>query len=1099
MRAVRDYLAEVQEKYQTGIAREHAYRPALQTLLESAGEGINAVNDAARSEIGMPDFVVMSAEGNTPIGIVEAKDIGDQLNRTERSAQMRRYMAHGNVILTDYLEFRWYVNGEERETVRIAKASQGKIERIPKAYADLTKMLRRFASEAGPSINSARELARRLAGIAQEIAYYIEKDLDSQDPDKNLLEQKGAFEETLLPNLSHGEFADMYAQTFAYGLFAARVNHRGDPAIFDLRGAAADIPQTNPFLRQLFHHSSFGLGRRLDWMMQSLVNVLRRADMDDILADFGRRTQQTDPVVHFYETFLGAYSPALREQRGVYYTPEPVVKYIVRGVDHILKSQFQRPRGLADEKTLILDPAVGTGTFLYFVIERIKEAFVSQRGLWKSYVQRHLLTRLFGFELLMAPYTVAHMNLSLQLKEADYEFKEGERLGIYLTNSLEGATKEKYSAPFAAFIEEEANKAAEIKRDKPIMVVLGNPPYSGHSANRSEIVIEDTDPRSRRRSQTTSGEAGASAPGKRGKNIKRKRIVKTFIGNLLQDYYQVDGEKLAERNTKWLQDDYVKFIRFGQWRIEKTGCGVLAFITNHGYLDNVTFRGMRQSLLKTFTDIYIVNLHGNATKREVTPEGNVDENVFDIQTGVAISLFVKDSEKDVELADVKYIDIWGRRKDKNLWLNQNDLDTSAWIDIECRSPDYLFIPQDAAKKAEYDECFAIKDITLENGPGLLTARDRLTIRDTADSVWDTVTKFSSLDAEEAREHYSLGKDVRDWKVHLAQADIKDSGPAKNHIVKLMYRPFDRRFTYYTGKTKGFICMPRRKIMSHFLSGDNIGLVIGRAGQAADFTAWNVIYCTDSLLDLNIFRRGGGALFPLYLYQNPQNDVPNLRKKQPRMVDAEEADYFEFNEQGRRPNLSQAFVRQMEAKLGLPFITEGGAFVDDDAPQCFGPEDVFYYAYAVFHSPTYRQRYAEFLKIDFPRLPLTSDVGLFGALVKFGAELVSLHLMKSPRLSEYMTTYDVDDDDVIARGYPQYNEKKERVYLNKKQYFGGVPPAVWEFHIGGYQALHKWLKDRRGRQLSYDDLNHVQRMVVALAETVRIMAAIDAAIPQFPID
>ena len=1043
MRAVQDYLAEVQEKYKTGIAREHAYRPALQTLLESAGEGINAVNDAARSEIGMPDFVVMSAEGNAPIGIVEAKDIGDQLNRTEKSAQMRRYRAHGNVILTDYLEFRWYVNGEARDPVRIAKESQGRIARIPKAYADLTKMLRRFASESGPSINSARELARRLAGIAREIAYYIEKDLDSENPDKNLLEQKGAFEETLLPNLSHKEFADMYAQTFAYGLFAARVNHRGDPARFDSHGAA-DIPQTNPFLRQLFHHSSFGLGRRLDWMMQSLVNVLRRTDMDDVLADFGKRTQQTDPVVHFYETFLGAYNPDLREQRGVYYTPEPVVKYIVRGVDHILKSQFQRPRGLADENTLILDPAVGTGTFLYFVIERIKEALVGQRGLWKSYVQRHLLTRLFGFELLMAPYTVAHMNLSLQLKEADYEFKEGERLGIYLTNSLEEATKEKYKSAFANFIEEEASQASAIKRDKPIMVVLGNPPYSYDSANKG-----------------------------------------AWISERIRDYYSVDGKPLGERNPKGLQDDYVKFIRFGQWRIEKTGRGALAFITNHGYLDNVTFRGMRQSLLKTFTDIYIVNLHGNATKREVTPEGNVDENVFDIQTGVAISIFVKDSEKDVELADVKYIDLWGRRKDKNSWLNQNDLDTSAWIDIECRSPDYMFIPQDAAKKAEYDECFAIKDIALENAPGMTTARDRLTIRDTADSVWDTVTKFSSLDAEEAREHYSLGKDVRDWKVHLAQADIKDSGPSKDRIAKLMYRPFDRRFTYYTGKTRGFICMPRRKIMSHFRSGDNIGLVIGRAGQAADFTAWNVIYCTDSLLDLNIFRRGGGALFPLYLY--PENkELLN-------------PDAFSLSEQGRRPNLSQAFVRQMETKLGLPFITEGGAFVDDDAPQCFGPEDVFYYAYAVFHSPTYRQRYAEFLKIDFPRLPLTSDVGLFGALVQFGAELVNLHLMKSPRLSEYMTTYNVAGDNIIARGYPQYDEKKERVYLNKAQYVGGVPPAVWEFHIGGYQALHKWLKDRRGRELSYDDLNHVQRMVTALAETVRIMAAIDAAIPQFPID
>ena len=1045
MSAVQDYLAEVREKYKTGLAREHAYRPALQKLLESTGDGINAVNDAARSEIGMPDFIVL--RGDMPIGIVEAKDIGNRLNRTERSAQLRRYMAHGNVILTDYLEFRWYVNGEKRETVRIAKASTDKFTRIPKAYGDLTDMLRRFASEAGPSINSAGELAQRLAGIAREIAHYIEKDLNSKAPDKNLLEQKGAFEETLLPDLSHAEFADMYAQTFAYGLFAARVNHMGDPARFDLRGAASDIPQTNPFLRKLFHHSSFGLGSRLNWMMKSLVDVLRRTDMDDILAHFGRRTQQTDPVVHFYETFLSAYNPTLREQRGVYYTPEPVVKYIVRSVDHILRSKFQRPRGLADENTLILDPAVGTGTFLYFVIERIKEAFVGQRGLWKSYVEQYLLPRLFGFELLMAPYTVAHMNLSLQLKEADYAFKEGERLGIYLTNSLEEATKEKYKTPFAPFIEEEASQASAIKRDKPIMVVLGNPPYSYDSANKGK-----------------------------------------WISKLIRDYYFVDGKPLGERNPKGLQDDYVKFIRFGQWRIEQTGCGVLAFITNHGYLDNVTFRGMRQSLLKTFTDIYIVNLHGNATKREVTPEGNADENVFDIQTGVAISIFIKDSEKDVELADVKYLDLWGKREEKYSWLHQNDLVSSAWLDIECRSPDYLLVPQDANRKAEYDECYPIKAVALEHAPGMTTARDRLTIQDSADLVWKTVEKFSSLDVEEAREHYSLGKDAQEWKIHLAQADIQASEPSKKHIAKLMYRPFDRRFTYYTGKTRGFICRPRRKIMSHFHSRDNIGIVIGRAGQAADFTNWNVIYCTDSLLDLNIFRRGGGTLFPLYLYPDKQ-----LFKAD------DDGNDFPLSNKGRRPNLSKAFVSQMEAKLGLPFITEGSFFVDDDVAERFGPEDVFYYAYAIFHSPTYRQRYAEFLKIDFPRLPLTSDVALFSALVKFGAELVSLHLMKAPRLLDTMTTFDIEGDNVIARGYPKYDEKNERVHLNKQQYFGGISQAVWEFHIGGYQVLHKWLKDRRGRELAYDDLKHYQQMVAALSETNRIMSAIDAAIPQFPIE
>ncbi len=460
-----------------------------------------------------------------------------------------------------------------------------------------------------------------------------------------------AFQKTLLPGLDQAKFADMYAQTFAYGLFASRVNYQGDPKEFSLRGAAEDIPRTNPFLRDLFHHSRFDLGSRLTWMVESLVEVLRRSDMDSILAHFGRRTQQTDPVLHFYETFLRAYNPTLREKRGVYYTPEPVVNFIVRSVDYILKTRFDRPRGLADKDTLILDPAVGTGTFLYFVIEQIKERFEGQKGLWKSYVEEHLLPRIFGFELLMAPYTVAHMKLSLQLKEAGYEFKEGERLGIYLTNSLEEGIKEKYESAFGGFLEEEANAAAEIKREKPIMVVLGNPPYSGHSANKGE-----------------------------------------WIGKLVRDYYFVDGKPLGERNSKWLQDDYEKFIRFGQWRIEQTGEGVLAFITNNSYLDAPTFRGMRQHLLKTFDRLYVLNVRGSS-KRKTSPEGSSDENVFYIQQGVSIICLIKDSDVS-ENASLYYQDLWGSRSYKYDWLLQHDIESSLWQHVEPVSPYYFFCAEE---------------------------------------------------------------------------------------------------------------------------------------------------------------------------------------------------------------------------------------------------------------------------------------------------------------------------------------------------------------------------------------------------------------------
>ncbi len=1072
MSVVRDYLTQIQDKYNSDIAGEHAYRPALQALLESAEVGINAVNDPARSEIGMPDFVVLRRAGNVPLGIVEAKDIGNQLSRTEKSAQIKRYQAQGNLILTNYLEFRWYVNGEKIETVRIARVNNGKIIRISAAYGDLTDMLRRFVQQTTQSVNSAQELAERLARSAQFIAHFIEKDLKSDTPSANLQNQRTAFQKTLLPDLDIPSFADMYAQTLAYGLFASRVNFPGDPAKFSLRGAAEDIPRTNPFLRDLFYHSRFDIGRRLTWMAESLVEILRRTDMDSILAHFGQRTQQTDPVVHFYETFLSAYNPSLRETRGVYYTPEPVVKYIVRSVDHILKTRFNRPRGLADENALILDPAAGTGTFLYFVIEQIKEAFAGQQGLWKSYVEKHLLPRIFGFELLMAPYTVAHMNLSLQLKEAGYEFKEGERLGIYLTNTLEEAV-EAPPLPFAEFIAEEANTAAEIKRDKPIMVVLGNPPYSYDSQNKGK-----------------------------------------WISDLVRDYYFIDGEPLGERNPKGLQDDYVKFIRFAQWRIEQTGEGILAFITNHNFLDNPTFRGMRRQLLQSFNDIYIANLHGNSLKGEVTPDGNIDNNVFDIRTGVSISIFVKESG-NCDQHKVHYVDVWGNREAKYKILEHSQLNTLDWQEISVNQPYYLFVPVDFDTHTEYESLPNVSDILPIRSVGLYSARDSFTIHDTRESVWKTVTDFSSSDAETAREFYNLGHDVQDWKVAFAQADIRESGPSNKHIREICYRPFDNRYTYYTGKTNGFICRPRREVMRHLFEFNNLAFVTLRRPRTE---LVGNFWVTNGITDKTVISSKDNAyVFPLYLYPTKQKELTD-------------PDEFPLSHKGRRPNLSKAFVSEMEDKLGLRFVTEGSAFADtqavgatyhvarsadpgddgrfDKSPlqasdetgaDWFGPEDVFYYAYAIFHSPTYRERYAEFLKIDFPRLPLTADLSLFAALVQLGAELVSLHLMKSPRLSDFMTTFDIEGDNEVARGFPKYNEVKGRVAINKTQYFGGVAPEIWDFHIGGYRVADKWLKDRRGRKLAYDDLTHYQKIIVALSETRRVMYEIDDAIPGFPIE
>ncbi|MGH9944885.1 MAG: N-6 DNA methylase, partial [Pyrinomonadaceae bacterium] len=623
------YQQQIARALAAGNATEHTHRPALKAMIEALAAGVVATNEPKRIKCGAPDFIV--TRGPVPLGYVEAKDVGKSLDEVEEGEQLKRYRASlGNLVLTDYLEFRWYVGGERRLTARLASAdAKDKLKVEEDGAEQVTQLLRAFLAAEVTTVASPKELAVRMAGIARLIDDLIRRALAEESADGPLHEQMKGFREVLLHDLTTEQFADMYAQTICYGLFAARCNARGGTR-FTRQHAAYDLPNTNPFLKKLFTRVA---GPELDdephaWAVDDLAELLHRADIGAILADFGKRTRREDPVVHFYETFLAAYDPRLRETRGVYYTPEPVVSYIVRSVNHILKTDFNLPEGLADtsrvtlkgpsgegrtevHKVLILDPAVGTGTFLHGIVRHIHESLSGQRGMWPAYVSAHLLPRLFGFELLMAPYAVAHMKLGLQLSETGYDFRADERLRVYLTNTLEEAFQLEGVDPFGRWIAEEASAANEVKQEAPVMVVLGNPPYSGHSANMGQWIA------------------------------KLLRGVDTQTGKKTGNYFEVGGQPLGERNPKWLNDDYVKFIRFAQWRIEQTGYGVLAFVTNHGYLDNPTFRGMRQSLIETFDDIYVLDLHGNSKKKERAPDSSKDQNVFDIQQGVAIGIFVK--------------------------------------------------------------------------------------------------------------------------------------------------------------------------------------------------------------------------------------------------------------------------------------------------------------------------------------------------------------------------------------------------------------------------------------------------------------------------
>ncbi|MCX6909277.1 MAG: N-6 DNA methylase, partial [Verrucomicrobia bacterium] len=799
---------------------------------------------------------------------------------------------------------------------------------------------------------------------------------------------------------------------------------------FARKSAAWAIPKTNPFLRKLFSEiAGPDMPTTIDWAVDDIVELLKHADLVAILKDFGKGKGKDDPVVHFYETFLAAYDPKMRKVRGVFYTPPQAVSYIVRSIDWLLKDRFHRPKGLADEKTFILDPATGTATFIYFVIAHIFQSFASQKGAWDSYVASHLLNRIFGFEILMAPYAVAHLKIGMQLEQTGYTFGSDQRLGIYLTNTLDH-TEKQVELKMAEFIAKEANEAAAVKDSPVLEVVLGNPPYANFGMmNKGE-----------------------------------------WIQNLLADYKK--GLKEKKLN---LDDDFIKFIRFAQWRVEKTGHGIVGFVTSNTYLDGLTHRRMRECLMETFNEIFILNLHGSSKKQETSPDGSKDENIFDITVGVSIALFVKLPKQTG--CRVHYADLWGSRENKYKVLFETDAANTQWKKLKPAAPHFYFTPKDFGAEDEYKGGWSIADVFSVWQNGLKTDRDELFFDFDRATLRKRMETFYSEECDEAfKSQYRI---VASSSYDI-EARRKETQFDETNIRQCLYRPFDFRWLYYNPQLTS---RPAYEVMQHMLSA-NLALVClrqTRRGETGTFLAARNLINKDAVSLFDI-----GTVFPLYLYDTEKRKKGDWGKAITMALFESSPGY-----QTRRPNLSPAFLKSLAEKLKLPQPSPQAL------PKGIWPEDVFHYAYAVFHSPTYRQRYAEFLKIDFPRLPLTSDVKLFRALAAKGAELVALHLMESPKLAEFITEWPVKGSDVVEK--VQYTDNDERVWINPQQYFGGVPKPVWEFHIGGYQVCDRWLKDRKGRKLSYDDVQHYQKIVVALSETMRLMQEVDALIPKWPLE
>jgi len=1049
---IAEYLKQVATRYKTGISREHSYRGDLQHLLQALNPGILVTNEPARIACGAPDYILTKSD--IPLGYIEAKDIGVSLDKTAKSEQLQRYLASlDNLILTDYLEFRYYKHGQFLTSVTLAEIQQGKITPISENFEAFTQLIHDFCTHTGQQITSASKLAGMMAGKAKMLQTVIEQALlsdDANEENSSLKDQMSAFQRILIHDIQASEFADIYAQTIAYGMFAARLN---DPSLetFSRREAAELIPKTNPFLRKLFSYiAGIDIDDRITWIVDALADVFRATDVAKLLENFGKVTQMNDPIIHFYETFLAEYNPKLRKSRGVWYTPESVVNFIVRAVDDILKTEFGLSQGLADtskttievdtqipdkrsktgykrekqelHKVQILDPAAGTGTFLAAVIKHVHQKFQGQEGLWSKYVEDHLIPRLHGFEILMASYAMAHLKLDLLLRETGYVPKTQQRFRVFLTNSLEEAHPDTGTL-FASWLSREATEANYIKRDTPVMVVLGNPPYSVSSSNKGE-----------------------------------------WIQSLLNDY----KKDLNERNINPLSDDYIKFIRYGQYFIEKNGEGILAYISNNSFIDGIIHRKMREKLLDTFDRIYILDLHGNVNRKESAHDGSKDENVFDIQQGVSINIFVKTSRHSKKLSTVLHLDSYGKRQGKYELLNSNTIDSLEWQTITPKAPEFFFVPKDYETQRKYECGLSINKLFNLASTGIKTHRDNFVIDFDSQTLKGRIQKFydESFTDEEIRKSFQL-KDNRDWR--LAEARRTSTFDASK-VASILYRPFDVRPIYYEYHLIDF---GRENVMKHILNEKNIGLIVSRQAITNN---WSHVQVTDTLFDnrAHYSNKGIPIVCPLYLYsESERQQTLNI-----------------FQE--RKPNLNIDIVRQIAQKISAQFISE-----EADTKGTFTPIDIFDYIYGVLHSPSYREIYKESLKIDFPRVPYPKNADTFWQLVKLGGELRQIHLLESPKVEQYITAYPQDGNNTIIRKINQkdyeLHESQEigRVWINDTQYFDKVPKVAWEFYIGGYQPAQKWLKDRHNRELSFEDILHYQKIIVALTETDRIMKEIDA--------
>ncbi len=824
---LKEYLESIKDL--TPEKNELTHRLFLHNLLDKLKNHFNKEfkieHEPKREQGSQPDFRV-SFQGLN-IGYIENKRAGENLSQLLKSDQILKYLElNPNLMLTDYLNFVWVGKDEENKPLIKKEISIASLDELskplkpnPQTERDLIELFKSFFNHEAAPITNAKDFATHLSAPTK----YLKDALIAYQKDDQVSSIFKNFKEYLYEELSFEDFSDAFAQTLTYSLFLAKLNHPFEK--INLDNVRSSIPKNFAVIREMADFlKKLDEIKEIQWLLNEILSSINHVDMDSILKDLN---DDKDPYLHFYETFLSAYDPKLRESKGVYYTPDSVVKFIINALDSLLKTHFKdAPLGLKsaldNENIKLLDFATGTGTFLLEAFRKALEMRKTSDGgiSTKEDKYQNLLKQFYGFEYLIAPYAIAHLNLSQAFKEEFKKpLKENDVLKIILTNTLIQPSEIVAYRGLNPIFEKELKNAQEIKKDENILIITGNPPYSGASENKGLFEWEV---------KATYGIEPEFQTIEIEKNVKLTDKIQTLLNsvqiqkqsgskNALKELKKLHSKyKLQkEKNPKWLLDDYVKFMRFAQNKIKSLGHGLFGFISNNAFLDNPTFRGLRRSLLECYDELYILNLHGNARKKEETPQGAKDENVFNIKQGVSINLFVKKAQTTKQ--KIHYYDVYGQRAEKYAFLAQNDLNSIEWLELAPREPFYLLLPLKTPLLDEYEQGFSVQKMFQVGSTGICSQRDHVVFHKDKESLLKLLKDFSTLEPSELRRKYDIKKDGRDWRLEYAIKDVKaNANNLEKYIVSCQYRPFDFYYTYYTGKSKSFIAYPRGEVFKHML-------------------------------------------------------------------------------------------------------------------------------------------------------------------------------------------------------------------------------------------------------------------------------------------